>query len=103
MNLRHSIQRYINRSFLLHRVGNPSYYNTASRLKSLDRLRILQTHLSVAGEAYLPKLVLRFHKDLFQVLPYHTNSSFQKSKNRLEATINECHARIHFQTVKHED
>ena len=103
MSLQQTIQRYINRSFLLHRVGNPSYYNTATRLASLDRLRILQTHLSVAGETSLPRLVLKFKQDLFRVLPYHTNSSYQKSKKRLEEAMEECHAKIQLQKIKYED
>ncbi len=92
--LQHRIRQYIKRSLLLHRKGKPVYYNTASRLASLDRLMILDSMLPGLSEKSTARLIIRYESDLINVLPFYTNKSFCKSREHIIELITRCKTEI---------
>jgi glycerol-3-phosphate responsive antiterminator len=92
--LHHIIRQYIKRSMLIHRKGNPVYYNTAGRLASLDRLIILDSMLPGLSEKSTARLVVRYESDLINVLPFYTNKSFGKTREKLMELITRCKTEI---------
>jgi hypothetical protein len=96
MKLHQQLNNYINRAFMLHRVGKPEYYNTARRLAALDRLRTVQMITPGMSQRSFCLLVIRHENDLLTVLPFPSNKSYNKTRERIESMLTQCKSEIIF-------
>jgi len=83
MNLTRRIQGYIKQMDILHKKGNPLFYNTYERLTALDKLKTLLLYDSIN-----PKVVLLNKDNLRLCLPHSSNKSYETTRKNLLAAIN---------------
>lgn len=79
------IKGYVQQVEIIHRRGNPIFYNTLYRLEALDRVRVL-----LVMERFGPRVVMNLSEDLVKVLPHPSNKCYDKTRDGLLGTIRFC-------------
>jgi hypothetical protein len=90
VNVNQFIINYITQAEIVHRKGNPAYYNTMKRLNALTRLLVLKEQLKSIGRNTATRLITRHAHDLKTVLPVPANHSYSTTRQKLSQVLSFC-------------